>query len=136
MMLPSPILILPIPQNVAKFFSWFQNPVWTLWSTFLEVGSYTYSKLVRCKCLKYHLTNLSLTNLSLHFGLCFLICIQSSHLAYTGTATGYCGDSYSQSGKIKDYILSFRVYLITFTKENMFYKMINEFLIVVRKFFL
>ena len=32
---------------------------------------------------------------------------QSSHLAYTGTATGYCGDFYSQSGKIKDYILSF-----------------------------
>ena len=33
---------------------------------------------------------------------------QSSHLAYTGTATGYCGDFYSQSGKIKDYILSFQ----------------------------
>ena len=31
-----------------------------------------------------------------------------SHLAYTGTATGYCGDLYSQSGKIKDYILSSR----------------------------
>ena len=34
--------------------------------------------------------------------------VQSSHLAYTGTATGYCGDFYSQSGKIKDYILSFQ----------------------------
>ena len=33
---------------------------------------------------------------------------KSSHLAYKGTATGYSGDFYSQSGKIKDYILSFR----------------------------
>ena len=32
---------------------------------------------------------------------------QSSHIAYTVAAMGYCGDFYSQSGKIKDYILSF-----------------------------
>ena len=30
MMLLSLVLILPIPQNVAKFFSWFQKPVCTL----------------------------------------------------------------------------------------------------------
>ena len=33
---------------------------------------------------------------------------QSYHLAYTGTAMSYYRDFHSQSGKIKDYILSFR----------------------------
>ena len=43
---------------------------------------------------------------------------QSSHLAYTGAATGYCGDFYSQSGKIKDYILSFRSLFDNIHKEK------------------
>ena len=36
--------------------------------------------------------------------------------------------------KLKITFCLFGVYLITFTKENMFYKMINEFLIVASKF--
>ena len=38
--------------------------------------------------------------------------------------------------KLKITFFLFGVYLITFTKENMFNKMINEFLIVASKFYL
>ena len=60
--------------------------------------------------------------------------VHLTHLANTGTAWSYYMDFYSQSGKSKDLNCLFRVYLIWFTKENMFNKIFNKFLFVASSY--
>ena len=59
---------------------------------------------------------------------------QSTHLAHTKTATSYHMAFYSQRDKLKFAFCLFSVYLIRFTKEYLFHKIINEILFFASKF--